>query len=198
MKHKGGKKTGERILSAAKSLFERQGLNKTTIDDIAQAVDMKKSSLYYYFPSKEGIFRAVLLMEVDGFRAQVEKIPTTEAAPGKMLRSYIVSRMDFLKDMANAYTAFREEYRTNYAFIEEIRQEIDRFEVETVEKILRLGIDRNEFAVDDPHLTALTIVTAAKGLEYDWSLHSTREQIARNTDTLLQVLFFGICKKESE
>lgn len=198
MKHKGGKKTGERILSAAKSLFERQGLNKTTIDDIAQAVDMKKSSLYYYFPSKEGIFRAVLLMEVDGFRAQVEKILATEPAPAKMLRSYIVSRMDFLKDMANAYTAFREEYRTNYAFIEEIRQEIDRFEVETVEKILRLGIDRNEFAVDDPHLTALTIVTAAKGLEYDWSLHSTREQIGRNTDTLLQVLFFGICKKESE
>jgi hypothetical protein len=115
-----------------------------------------------------------------------------------MLRTYIVSRMSFLKDMANAYAAFREEYRTNYAFIEEIREEIDRFEVETVEKILRLGIDRNEFSVDDPHLTALTIVTAAKGLEYDWTLHSTREQIARNTDTLLQVLFFGISKKETE
>ena len=198
MKENAGKKTGERILLAAKSLFERRGLNKTTVDDIAQSVDMKKSSLYYYFSSKEEIFRAVLMMEVAGFRSQIERILEIEESPARMLRSYIVSRMGFIKDMANAYTAFKEEYRSNYVFIENIREEIDRHEVETVEQILRLGIARNEFSVDDPHLTALTIVTAAKGLEYDWTLHSSRDQIARNTDALLQVLFFGICRKDIE
>lgn len=198
MKDKNGKSTGERILSAAKPLFERQGLNKTTIDDIARAVDMKKSSLYYYFSSKEAIFKAVLLREAEDFRSRINQIIETDEAPGRKLRSYIVSRMGFLKEMANAYPAFREEYRSNYAFIEEIREDIDRYEVETVEKLLRLGIDRDEFSVDDPHLTALTIVTAAKGLEYDWTLHSSHEQIARNTDTLLQVLYFGICGRGTE
>ena len=45
----------ERILSAAKNLFSRFGLEKTTMEDIAKAAGKGKSSLYYYFKSKEEV-----------------------------------------------------------------------------------------------------------------------------------------------
>ncbi len=44
------------ILTAAKTLFNRLGYTKTSVDDISQAVGMKKSSLYYYFKNKEDMF----------------------------------------------------------------------------------------------------------------------------------------------
>lgn len=46
----------EQILDAAKLLFNRQGYAKTSVDDISQAVGMRKSSLYYYFRNKEDLF----------------------------------------------------------------------------------------------------------------------------------------------
>ncbi|MFT7034205.1 MAG: TetR/AcrR family transcriptional regulator [Cyclobacteriaceae bacterium] len=44
------------ILAAAQDIFNRLGYSKTSVDDISQAVGMKKSSLYYYFKNKEDIF----------------------------------------------------------------------------------------------------------------------------------------------
>jgi len=43
----------ENILKIAREIFSKYGYKKTTLDDIANAVRKGKSSLYYYFKSKE-------------------------------------------------------------------------------------------------------------------------------------------------
>jgi len=55
------------ILSAARVLFERQGLRKTTMDDIASRIGKCKGALYYYFASKDEIFEAVVEQEMTEF-----------------------------------------------------------------------------------------------------------------------------------
>ncbi|WCT13246.1 TetR/AcrR family transcriptional regulator [Mucilaginibacter jinjuensis] len=52
------------ILSAARQLFQEKGLGMSTMEDVAKAAGMGKSSLYYYFKSQEEIFDAVLEAEV--------------------------------------------------------------------------------------------------------------------------------------
>ena len=47
----------ENILRTAREIFSKYGYKKTTLDDIANAVRKGKSSLYYYFSSKEDCFR---------------------------------------------------------------------------------------------------------------------------------------------
>lgn len=37
------------ILKTARGMLARHGFAKTTLDDIANALGMKKSSLYYYY-----------------------------------------------------------------------------------------------------------------------------------------------------
>jgi len=59
------------ILAAARALFERQGLKKTTMDDIASKIGKCKGALYYYFASKEEIFEAVVDQEMTEFFKQV-------------------------------------------------------------------------------------------------------------------------------
>lgn len=53
------------ILYGAQKLFQEKGLGKITMEDIASSIGKGKSSLYYYFKSKEEIFSAVLDMELD-------------------------------------------------------------------------------------------------------------------------------------
>ncbi|ULT26448.1 TetR/AcrR family transcriptional regulator [Sphingobacterium sp. E70] len=57
----------ERIGQAAMECFERYGLEKTTLDDIAKAVGLNKTSLYYYYKNKEDIFIEVAIREGESF-----------------------------------------------------------------------------------------------------------------------------------
>ncbi len=88
-----GKK--EQILEAAKGLFNRLGYNKTSVDDISQAVGMRKSSLYYYFKNKEDIFMESFKSEWENhfkvFQAEANK----QTDPGEKILAYISETLDY-------------------------------------------------------------------------------------------------------
>ena len=48
------------ILNAAQKRFAHFGISKTSMEDIAADIGLSKSSLYYYFTTKEDIFKAVI------------------------------------------------------------------------------------------------------------------------------------------
>lgn len=47
----------EELLFSAVDLFLRYGYKKTTLDDLAEAVSISKSTLYHYFSNKDDLFR---------------------------------------------------------------------------------------------------------------------------------------------
>ncbi|RKR82025.1 TetR family transcriptional regulator [Mucilaginibacter gracilis] len=54
----------EQLVKAAKQLFELHGFRRVTIDDIAKAIGKARSSLYYYYKTKEEILDAVIAAEI--------------------------------------------------------------------------------------------------------------------------------------
>ena len=52
-----------RLLDAAARLFARFGFDKTSVDDIARAAGVSKGAVYLHWPSKFGLFEAVLIRE---------------------------------------------------------------------------------------------------------------------------------------
>ena len=50
----------QRITQAAFRLFGKKGYTCTSVQDIADAAAVKKSIVYYYFGSKEGLYKALL------------------------------------------------------------------------------------------------------------------------------------------
>lgn len=53
-------RTRERVLGAARRLFLERGYAGTSIRDIAEELAMTKAALYYHFPAKEDLLRAVV------------------------------------------------------------------------------------------------------------------------------------------
>ena len=53
------------IIEAAKVVFQKWGLKKTTMEDIAKEAGKGKSTLYYYFKSKEEIFEMLAKAEIN-------------------------------------------------------------------------------------------------------------------------------------
>lgn len=52
--------TRERILEAAVSVFASKGYHDTKVDDIVSESNTSKGSFYFYFPSKQDIFLALV------------------------------------------------------------------------------------------------------------------------------------------
>ena len=55
-----------KILEGADKLFQKYGLGKTTMEDIAKDAGKGKSTLYYYFKSKEEIKKGIELAMANG------------------------------------------------------------------------------------------------------------------------------------
>lgn len=79
------------ILEAASLLFIEKGFGGTNINDIADAVGMTRTALYYYFPSKEAMLEA-LTKEVTGRASDLSNEITqrAELAPDEGLRQLIL------------------------------------------------------------------------------------------------------------
>ena len=64
-----GEDTRERILDAALNIFSNKGYHDTRMDEIVEASDTSKGSIYFYFPNKERLFLAL----VDQFADLLER-----------------------------------------------------------------------------------------------------------------------------
>ena len=183
------------IINQAQTVFARFGFRKTTMDEVAQASHKGKSTLYHYFQSKEDIYHAVIEKEAKELKEEIRQAISIEANPQDKLRTYIITRMHALKRLANLYEAFKDEYLENYKFIEKIRVSYDEYERIMISGILKEGVNRGEFVIEDIELTSFAIVMATKGLEYPWAIEEDTAKIEENIDTLLHVLFYGLLKR---
>jgi len=183
-----------RIVSDAAKIFTRYGFKKTTMEEIAMATRKGKSSIYYYFSSKEDIFKAVVEQEAEELKSDLQKEISKIDDPIEQLRSYILFRMHKLKTLSNFYAALKSDYLSHLQFIEKIRKKYDQNEVKIVTEILRRGIKRNKFVIEDPELSAVAIVTAMKGLEIPLFLNKDHGNIEDRLDNLIKFLFYGLVR----
>ncbi|VVJ19133.1 Transcriptional regulator [Amycolatopsis camponoti] len=57
--------TKQRILDAARDLFTTQGVQRTSLQDIADRLGITKPALYYHFPSRDDLVRSIVAPMLD-------------------------------------------------------------------------------------------------------------------------------------
>jgi AcrR family transcriptional regulator len=184
-----------KIINVASKIFTRYGFKKTTMDEIAIATRKGKSSIYYYFSSKEDIFRAVVEKEAEELKMDLRKEISQIDDPVDQLKAYILFRMHKMKTLTNFYAALKSDYLNHLEFIEKIRKNYDQNEIKIVTEILQKGIKHNKFIIEDPGLSAVAIVTAMKGLEIPLFINKDHGNIEDRLDNLIRILFYGLVKR---
>jgi TetR/AcrR family transcriptional regulator len=97
------------IINAAEKLFYAKGFDKVTMDEIADAVELSKGSLYLVFRNKDSLFFAIVnRIHKEYFRQFMEMLDET-APGGEQIRCMIGHLVDYTKahreynDMARTY-----------------------------------------------------------------------------------------------
>lgn len=183
------------IISAARRLFSRFGLEKTTMEDIAKATKKAKSSLYYYFKGKEEVFAEVINREMHVLKKIIKDGIEKEDSSHAKLKKFVSIRMKYLKEKSDHYTSIRDEYLKHYEFIENLREEYSNWEIAEIKSILQFGIENGELEITDIELISKSIFFAIKGLEYPWIINLTPVEIEKSVNNLFDVLFKGLNKK---
>lgn len=78
-----------RVYKVATKTLYRNGYDRTSIRDIAKAMDMTTAGLYYYFKSKEELLYQILKGHMDDMIEGIEKISVEDISPEEVIKSYI-------------------------------------------------------------------------------------------------------------
>lgn len=132
------------IIDAAGRVFQKWGLHKSTMEDIADEAGKGKSTLYYYFKSKEEIFNIVAMTEVDQILANAKASVEHETKVKEKIKKYIISTLTEMKKHANVYRIVRGEIKGNKRFIEKLRKRFEAREESFVKELFREGIRTHE------------------------------------------------------
>src|SRR5690348_6157181 len=83
------------ILRAARKVFARHGYDGATMDDVAEASDIAKGTLYLYFKSKRQIYLGVLKEDLAGLREATRQAIALESTAQGRIRAFITARFEF-------------------------------------------------------------------------------------------------------
>jgi len=149
MEIKRDEETRRAILEAAGRTFQKWGLHKTTMEDIAHEAGKGKSSLYYYYQSKDEIFDTLIRVEIGSLlaraKASVQMVPSAK----EKLKQYFIASLTEIKNTATIYDIVRREVRGNPRFIEKVRIMFEESELRFLKDILTLGVETKEFTFAD-------------------------------------------------
>lgn len=184
------------IVGVARRIFTRNGFRKATMEEIASASNMGKSSIYYYFKSKEEIFRAVVEFEAQMLKERLNRVISKNCSPSDRLKAYILFRLHHIRTLENFYSALNEDTLSHMSFILEIRRNFEVEEQHLVREILEDGMKQGIFQISSSKIGAIAISTMMKGLELPLLLDEAHKTDRKELmEDLIRVLLYGILKR---
>jgi|YelNatPaOPRAMG01_1025707.scaffolds.fasta_scaffold20783_1 TetR/AcrR family transcriptional regulator len=121
----------ENILEAARKAFSSKSYADVSMEDIAEIADVKKPLIYYYFPSKDELFKAAW---DEAFHKLEDKVFGTTEEDGKYVRkakSFLRAYIDFLRNERQSLRLIEREksrfYSEKGSSWEHIKKEYDGF-----------------------------------------------------------------------
>jgi AcrR family transcriptional regulator len=156
------------VITAAAELFDARGYHATSMEDIAEAVGIRKPTLYHYVKSKDEILYRIFIGTIGTLLERVERRRSLPMSPEQQLLEIMSDILEII-DSHNGYVrVFFEHHRElppdRHDEIMALREEYHEHTV----AVLRAGIDAGTLRSEvDPQLAALALFGACNWA-YQW------------------------------
>ena len=180
------------IATIAAELFDARGYHDTSMEDIAEAVGLRKPTLYHYFKSKDEILFEIHNEMIDLINSRhEERLANGIERQSLALRALMGDVIELMETHPGHLRIFFEHHRelpTEYKAT--IRQKRTRFR-EYVSDAVAAGVASGEFHDVDVELTTLAILGLANWT-YQWLRPSGGRTAAEGTDAFWRLAMRGI------
>lgn len=177
----------ERIVASAVDLFYRQGYARTTLEQVADAMDVTKPFIYAHFPSKADLLAEICSRAIRHAHVGLNRALSEKGTQVERLESVVQDfLLTVLENQAHAVIFSREETELKPAdrdAINNLRRVFDH----KLTDLLEAGVASGEFSIDDIPLTALAIggIVGWAPVWYRSSGRLTREEASKRLSALV-------------
>ena len=192
------------ILGAARKRFAYYGFSKVTMDEIASDVGLAKPSLYYYFPTKENLFRAVIGQEQQAFTEDIERMLKKGAPAGEKLREYADMRIRLFRELVNLSALGVQTWAEVSSIFGDLFATLEEQELKLLHTVLLAGKSSGELEIANPAQTARLILHLLHGLRLR-TFYSRRSphpdetvyaDLKKDSDHLIELLLNGLKRQQ--
>ena len=158
-------KTKAKLVDVARQLFAKMGVENTTMNDIALASKKGRRTLYTFFKSKEDIYMAVVESELDMLSDMMKRVAEKNISPDEKMIEMIYTRLDAVKEVVFRNGTLRANFFRDIWRVEKVRKRFDAKEILLFKDVLREGVEKGVFRIDDIDMTAELVHYCVKGIE---------------------------------
>ena len=176
--------TKQQILSAAGSLFARQGYDSTTITQIARQAGLTKGAVYYFFTNKAELFCAAMDEGIDYIQSRCQSLLQTRSTSCQIARDIISFYIDMAYDNVNLFLILFGSRSSDPQVQDLFSIRIHRL-LSCFQEVIRAGISDGLLLPMDPGLLSRMLVGMIYGL-LSLPQPPSRENAARAICLLLE------------
>lgn len=192
------------ILNAAQKRFGLYGVEKTSMREIAEDLNISKGALYYYFSDKEHLLIAVVEKEQQEFMDLFQNKIRTMEDPEEILFEYVRVRSEHFRSLLNLSRFRLNDFWALKPIMESTWHSFHAKEVEIIESIFMLGIKKQLFRMENANEVAELFLTLLKGLRHSEIKHkeflllnqSEYERLLYKTDLFITIFINGLKYKK--
>jgi AcrR family transcriptional regulator len=190
----------EQLLKAAKQLFQLHGFRKVTIDDIAKAIGKARSSLYYYYKTKEEILDAVIAAEIreliTAITAAISQSPSAE----EKIKAFFVTKLQTIFEKRGFFNALDEgmdagELSGYQKAKLAVHQQIWQQEGALLSQIITEGIRQGELATlnqKDQADLVFVLLSGLHGIKREMVIRNNFSNIKSSAHILVRSMIHGL------
>jgi AcrR family transcriptional regulator len=193
------KKTRDRFIEVARSLFARKGVENTTMNDIAAASDKGRRTIYTYFKSKRDIFNAVIESESVDLLRNLEEIVSKTISPEQKLREFVHTRMETMREIVSRNGSLRAGFFRDVRKVDRARTVISKKEIKLLMHILHEGVALGVFEVPSIKEWAIVITNSIQGFDVPYIRNSLTEYGIDKSDMsrmIADMILYGVKKRD--
>lgn len=158
-------KTKNQLVDVARQLFAKNGVENTTMNDIAVASKKGRRTLYTYFKSKEEIYFAVVEAELEMLSETMRKVASKPISPDEKILELIYTHLDTIKDVVYRNGTLRAIFFRDIWKVTHARKWFDKNEIAIFRTVLTEAQEQGVFAIDNVPLYADILHYCVQGLE---------------------------------
>jgi TetR/AcrR family transcriptional regulator, cholesterol catabolism regulator len=181
----------EQIVTTSAQLIQEKGFHGTTLQEVAEELDVTKAALYYYVKDKEDLLFRIYQHTLELALASVEAIVQSEQPPAEKVRALIDNQVRLITSRPELFTVYFHEKAHLSAEHGEVATRLERQIVQRVAMVLREGIASGAFQDIDTTVAAFSVLGASSWV-YRWYRPGGRLSVGEVSTILQRVILSGL------
>lgn len=173
------------ILQAAQQLFQKHGFQKVSMDDVAKAIGKGRSSLYYYYKSKDEIFEAVIDAEIKDILNEIGKVMEKADTIEEKIRAFCTAKIRIARKRRSFFVALEAgmnaDEMSRYA---QKKQEMNKRMINEETALLRRELGGDSQQLD---MVIFVLLSSLRGLKQQLFVANDFTQVDAAIDTLTRM-----------